>query len=65
MMCCSGKHQWPDEISATRCCNPGWERVLIMPGERMRVVLNDDPNISPDGINHAPDGFKFVWRKKN
>lgn len=63
MKCSSGKHTWHDQLCADRCCNPKWERILILPNERIRQVLNDDPNISADGINYAGDGFKFAWRK--
>jgi hypothetical protein len=60
MKCRSGNHEWLDQIDADRCCDPTWQRITILPGERMSDVL-DDPLVARDGINYSMDGFKFAW----
>jgi hypothetical protein len=54
--CNSGRHTWHEQLDAQRCCSPDWQRITLLPGERIRSVLQD-PRICPEGINHAPDGF--------
>lgn len=60
MKCQSGQHTWDDAVNAARCCDPNWTRITILPGERIRDVL-EDGRVAPDGINYSPDGFKFAW----
>jgi hypothetical protein len=62
MRCQRGLHEWVDRLDAERCCNPAWTRITIPPGARVRDVL-EDKRVAPDGINHAPDGFKFAWMR--
>jgi hypothetical protein len=60
MRCRSGYHEWLDQIDADRCCDPAWQRITILPGERIRDVL-EDPRVARDGINYSTGGFRFAW----
>lgn len=62
MTCAGGRHEWLERVSAERCCNPQWTRITLLPGERLGQVL-EDTRVAPDGITHAPDGFKFAWMR--
>jgi hypothetical protein len=61
MQCKGGKHEWSAAIDAQRCCSAEWQRITILPGERVRDILASDPRVASDGINYAPDGFRFAW----
>lgn len=53
MKCKSGKHEWQSEISASRCCDPKWRRVLMM---------GKSPEHDRDGVTQINDfDGKFVW----
>ena len=54
MSCRSGNHEWLNQIDAQRCCDPTWQRITILPGERMRDVL-EDPRVARDGINYSAE----------
>ena len=60
MKCSRGVHEWTDSLDAERCCNPDWKRILIVPGEKLKDVL-ENPRVAQDGINYSPDGFRFAW----
>jgi hypothetical protein len=53
MRCRSGNHEWLDQLDADRCCAPAWQRITILPGERIRDVL-EDPRVARDGIIIQP-----------
>lgn len=40
MKCSSGNHEWDNPVSARRCCNPRWERVLVESSDSSKY----DPN---------------------
>jgi hypothetical protein len=57
MLCCTGKHDWLDPISASRCCVPGWKRVLRVSAEDR---IDGD---MPDGMTRSGlFGARYVWR---
>lgn len=41
--CKSGKHWWLSQESAERCCDPAWQRVLVIeqPGERLPAAAEN------------------------
>lgn len=57
MLCCTGKHDWIDPVSAARCCVTGWSRELRF-GVSDRV-----PGDADDGVSmvHAGGGQMYVW----
>jgi len=57
MRCCSGKHEWSDPVSASRCCHPDWSREL-------RYGMSDRlPGDAEDGatVVHGGGGMCWVW----
>lgn len=60
-LCSTGRHNWSSSVSAGRCCNPNWRRVLLMPlGEE------DDPDWRTDeqGMVTLRTGARFVWQER-
>ena len=41
--CKSGKHWWLSQESAERCCDPAWQRVLVIeqPGEQLPAAAEN------------------------
>ncbi len=57
--CRSGRHHWLSPVSAERCCDPQWQRVL-------RAGAHDlQPGDDEDGQQPISDmgGWLFVWRR--
>lgn len=56
MLCRTGRHDWLNQVSAQRCCDPIWRREL-------RIGRSDDGN-DHDGIAEVHgESLLFVWRR--
>jgi len=55
MRCVSGKHEWLSSISASRCCVPGWMRVLRLAGDGRG-------DASGGCVAVGGESARFVWQ---
>lgn len=56
MRCHSKNHDWMSEVSAIRCCRPGWRRELRNSEERQRGDATGG-----EVIADIATGLRFVW----